>query len=48
LTALLAEREPLYREIADLIVDTGHRTVRHIVNEISVFLDACQDAHRPR
>ncbi|HTT07575.1 MAG TPA: shikimate kinase AroK [Gammaproteobacteria bacterium] len=48
LTALLAEREPLYREIADLIVDTGHRTVRHIVNEIRVFLDACQDAHRPR
>lgn len=48
LTALLAEREPLYREVADLIVDTGHRTVRHIVNEIRVFLDACQDAHRPR
>lgn len=48
LAALLAEREPLYREIADLIVNTGHRTVRHIVNEIRIFLDACQDAHHPR
>lgn len=31
LRALLQEREPLYREVADLIIDTGNRTVRQVV-----------------
>jgi shikimate kinase len=31
---LLSEREPLYREIADVVVDTDHRGVRGTVNFI--------------
>lgn len=34
LAALMQEREPLYRETADLIIDTGHRTVRQVVSLI--------------
>lgn len=34
LEALLAERDPLYREIADLVVDTDGRKVRSVVKEI--------------
>ena len=34
LEALMATREPLYREIADLIVDTDGRKVRAVVSEI--------------
>jgi len=34
LQSLLQEREPLYREAADLIIDTGHRTVRQVVSLI--------------
>lgn len=31
---LMAEREPLYREVAHLIIDTGHRTVGQVINAI--------------
>ena len=34
LAQLLHEREPLYRGVADLIIDTGHRTVRQIIHQI--------------
>ena len=34
LEALMATREPLYREIADMTVDTNSRKVRDVVNEI--------------
>jgi shikimate kinase len=34
LEALMATREPLYMEIADLTVDTDSRKVRDVVNEI--------------
>ena len=34
LEALLAERDPLYREIANIIVDTDNRSVRSTVNAI--------------
>jgi shikimate kinase len=34
LAALMQEREPLYREAADLIIDTGNRTVRQVVSLI--------------
>ena len=34
LEALMATREPLYREIADLTVDTDGRKVRTVANEI--------------
>lgn len=35
LTQIVRERDPLYREVADLIVDTDHRTVRSVVNEVA-------------
>ena len=34
LTALLEVRDPLYREIADLVVDTDNRKVTAVANEI--------------
>ena len=34
LQAILAEREPIYRQVADLIVKTDHRTVRTVVKDI--------------
>ena len=38
LAALLAERDPWYREVADLIVDTDGRTVRELVHAITTAL----------
>lgn len=35
---LLSEREPLYREIADLVVDTDRRGVHSTVNQILRFM----------
>lgn len=35
LARLVSERDPLYREVADLIIDTEHRTVKSIATEIS-------------
>lgn len=34
LKAIIQERDPLYRQVADLIVQTDHRTVRSVVKEI--------------
>ncbi|MGQ0658655.1 MAG: shikimate kinase AroK [Chromatiales bacterium] len=34
LRSLLEEREPLYREVADLIIDTSHHTVGQVVTLI--------------
>ncbi len=34
LEALHADRDPLYREIADMVVETDGRTVRSVANEI--------------
>ena len=34
LEALMVTRDPLYREIADLIVETDGRKVRTVANEI--------------
>lgn len=42
LAALLAERDPLYREIADLVVATDGRRVHEVVRRI---LGALDDAH---
>jgi shikimate kinase len=40
LRELFAQRDPLYREIADLVVDTGHQTVqslaRSLVDQLAV------------
>ena len=38
LEKLMAEREPLYRSIADVVVQTNGVTVKNIVNKISTFL----------
>ena len=35
LQELVTEREPLYREVADLIIDTNNQTVRQVVEEIT-------------
>jgi len=44
LRALLQEREPLYREVADLIIDTGNRTVRQVV---SMIRQQCRPSPHP-
>jgi shikimate kinase len=35
LEQIVAERDPLYREVADLIIETDHRTVHSVVNEVA-------------
>lgn len=44
LRELLQEREPLYREVADLIIDTGNRTVRQVV---SMIRQQCRPSPQP-
>lgn len=39
LEQLLRIRDPLYREIADLVVETDHRSARAVIREIEAFLD---------
>lgn len=34
LASLLEERDPLYRQVADMVVKTDRRTARHVVREI--------------
>lgn len=38
LQAILEERDPLYREVADLVVKTDHRSVRSVVRAIETRL----------
>ena len=38
LRELMVEREPLYKSIADVVVETNGSTVKNIVNKISTFL----------
>lgn len=40
LEALMAERDPLYREVADIILETGQRGVRHAVQALLKRLQA--------
>lgn len=46
LQQLFAERDPLYREIADIIIDTGDQPVGVIVHELEEMLKKNADAHR--
>lgn len=39
LESLFQVRDPLYRDIADLIVDTDHRNARAVVRDIEAYLD---------
>jgi len=37
---LLAERDPVYRTVADTVVETDRRSARHVVREIQTRLEA--------
>ena len=41
LRALHDQRDPLYREVADLIVDTGSQSVAHLTSKIQQLLTEC-------
>jgi shikimate kinase len=43
LTALYAERDPLYHDIADVIVDTGHQSVSSLVHRLEQKLAQLKD-----
>jgi shikimate kinase len=40
LTRLIEQRDPLYRETADYIVDTSNDSLRHVIHVIISHLDA--------
>lgn len=46
LRTLHDQRDPLYREVADLIVDTGSQSVAHLTSKIQQLLTEC-DAGNP-
>ena len=39
LQELLRHRDPLYREVADLVINTDGRTLRQVVTEIRHFVE---------
>jgi shikimate kinase/3-dehydroquinate synthase len=45
---LMAQREPLYREIADLVIDTGRPNVQSMVQTIFDQLEALEASRRAR
>lgn len=45
---LMRVRDPLYREIADLVVDTGRRTVKSVEREILTKILEGEPVRRPR
>jgi len=47
ITELLRQREPLYEEIADLVVDTGKVSVSRLVGRILPMLATCNKQVRP-
>lgn len=46
LERLFAERDPLYREIADIVIDTGEQSVNTIVTQLETLLNSYADTHR--
>jgi shikimate kinase len=46
LEKLYAERDPLYREIADIVIDTGDQSVGSIVQHLEETLNKHANAHR--
>jgi shikimate kinase len=44
LTELFSERDPLYREIADIIVDTGNQSVSSLAHRLESRLSQFADA----
>mgnify|MGYP001302773205 CR=1 FL=1 len=47
LQSLAREREPLYQEIADVVVDTGRPSVRNITNIIAMQVELAEPKKRP-
>jgi shikimate kinase len=47
LRELLEQRDPLYREVADIIVTSGHHSVNHVVREIEQKIAALSGAAEP-
>lgn len=46
LERLFAERDPLYREIADIVIDTGDQSVNTIVAQLESQLNSYADTYR--
>ena len=46
LEKLFTERDPLYREIADIIIDTGEQSIGTIVQQLEDTLNKHANAHR--
>ncbi len=46
LEQLFADRDPLYREIADIVIDTGDQPVNAIVTQLEAKIHAHADSHR--
>lgn len=46
LRELLEQRDPLYREIADIVVTSGHHSVNHVVREVEQKIAALASAER--
>jgi shikimate kinase len=46
LEQLFAERDPLYHEIADIIVDTGKQSVSAILHQLEPLLEQHANTHR--
>ncbi len=46
LEQLYAERDPLYREVADIVIDTGEQYVSVIVHQLESRLEQHANAHR--
>jgi shikimate kinase len=45
LEKLFSERDPLYREIADVVIDTGEQSVNTIVNHLESLLNSHANTH---
>jgi len=45
--AIALEREPVYRSLADLVVDTSRRPVSHVVDDVVAWLAAAGAAGSP-
>jgi len=45
LEELFGQRDPLYREIADIIIDTGHQSVPQLVRQLEKKLQEVSPAH---
>ena len=46
LAELFEARDPLYREVADLVVDTSRQTVQHLTHQLILQLEKNLHAHR--